>query len=158
MAEEIVLHTLRDCTKSKEAWLHILIPEIRGVFFQQDLRSWLRCNLYSHVSLHGTDISWSVLFASLLCESPKQHHTPMQRIEHQEIWPWPPLGWICLNVDGAVSTNSSMGSTAELLTIYVGLKVAWGNGFEYVQVQSDCLEAVKLLQDLNLVCSTLSLT
>ncbi|KAL4279982.1 hypothetical protein GQ457_03G006330 [Hibiscus cannabinus] len=46
---------------------------------------------------------------------------------------------------------------AELWVIYVGLKVAWDNEFEYVQVQSDCLEAVKLLMDPNRLCSSLFL-
>ncbi|KAL4352116.1 hypothetical protein GQ457_06G039600 [Hibiscus cannabinus] len=39
----------------------------------------------------------------------------------------------------------------------MGLKVAWDNEFEYVQVQSDCLEAVRLLQDHNLENNNLSL-
>ncbi|KAK9027848.1 hypothetical protein V6N11_067670 [Hibiscus sabdariffa] len=53
MAEETVLHTLHDCTESTTAWLHLLTPEMRGDFFQQDLHSWLRCNLCSHAILHG---------------------------------------------------------------------------------------------------------
>ncbi|KAK9043141.1 hypothetical protein V6N11_071490 [Hibiscus sabdariffa] len=129
VAEEIVLHTLRDCVESKVAWLYLLTSEMRGV------------------------------------------------------WSRPPFGWIFLNVDGAVSPSTSMGSAGglvrdtdgrwllgfnkflgttsplckELWAIYVGLQVAWDNGFEYVQVQSNCLEVVKLLLDPNRGCSSLSL-
>ncbi|KAL4368154.1 hypothetical protein GQ457_05G016830 [Hibiscus cannabinus] len=57
--------------------------------------------------------------------------------------------------------NKFLGMTsplfAELCVIYIGLKLAGDNGFEYVQVQSDCHEAVKLLQDHSMVCSCISL-
>ncbi|KAK8974649.1 hypothetical protein V6N11_045214 [Hibiscus sabdariffa] len=66
MADESVLHTLRDCVELKAAWMQLLAPGMREVFFQLDLHSWLRCNLSSHVALPGDDIPWRILFASLL--------------------------------------------------------------------------------------------
>ncbi|KAK9036869.1 hypothetical protein V6N11_021793 [Hibiscus sabdariffa] len=104
-------------------------------------------------------------------------------MEQSHVWSRPPLGWICLNVDGTVSPSTGMGSAsglfrdndgrwllgfgkllgvtspliAELWAIYVGLKIAWDNGFEYIQIQSDCLEADKLLLDPNRSRSSLSL-
>ncbi|KAK9005829.1 hypothetical protein V6N11_043249 [Hibiscus sabdariffa] len=35
----------------------------------------------------------------------------------------------------------------ELWAIYTGLQLAWDNGFQKVQIQSDCLEAVTTVQD-----------
>ncbi|KAK8596326.1 hypothetical protein V6N12_064823 [Hibiscus sabdariffa] len=36
---------------------------------------------------------------------------------------------------------------AELWGIFIGLQVAWSNGFEYIQVQSDNSQAIKLIND-----------
>ncbi|KAK9023907.1 hypothetical protein V6N11_004094 [Hibiscus sabdariffa] len=183
MAEETVLHTLRDCKESKAAWLLILPPDMHRVFFQQD-RSWLRGNLDSHVILPD-DICWSILFASLSWqlwknrndlvfnsmtspaeslvhkslvwvrydnESQKLVSAPVHRIEHAHVWVCPPFRWIYLNVDGALSPNTSMVLQVVCFEIK---KEAWDNGFEYVQVQSDSLEAVKLLQGHSLACSSI---
>ncbi|KAK9042587.1 hypothetical protein V6N11_017654 [Hibiscus sabdariffa] len=208
MADESILHTLRDCVESKEAWLQLFAPDMRRFFFQQDLHSWLRCNLCSHIALSGSDIPWRILFASLLWQlwknqndlvfnnstSPveslvqkslalaryfneplKQFSNLKHRMDQHHVWSRPPLGWICLNVDGDVSSSTCIGSAgeffrdndggwilgfgkllgvtspliAELWAIYIGLKIAWDNGFEYVQIQSDCLGVVKLLLDPN---------
>ncbi|KAL4360986.1 hypothetical protein GQ457_04G014920 [Hibiscus cannabinus] len=176
MADESVLHTLRDCVESKAAWMQLLAPRMREVFFQLDLHSWLRCNLSSHVALPGDDIPWRILFASLLWQLRKNKNDLIFNN-------LPPFGWICLNVDGAVSPSTCMGSVgglfrdtdgrwllgfnkllgvtspliAKLWAIYIGLKLAWDNGFEYVQVQSDCLEVVKLIRDPTEACNSLSL-
>ncbi|KAK9035664.1 hypothetical protein V6N11_077698 [Hibiscus sabdariffa] len=116
-------------------------------------------------------------------EHSMQVTTPVHCLAQKQVWSRPPFGWICLNVDGTVLPSTNMGSAGglvrdtdgrwllgfykfmgiisplcvELWAIYVGLRVAWDNGFEYVQVQSDCLEAVKLLLDHNRDCSSLSL-
>ncbi|KAE8686417.1 hypothetical protein F3Y22_tig00111064pilonHSYRG00028 [Hibiscus syriacus] len=86
---------------------------------------------------------------------------------------WSPLPprWICLNVDGAVCSNrcraaiggvfrdisgswiccfdryigTSDALQAELWAIYDGPKLAWHQGFEFVQVQSDCLRATSII-------------
>ncbi|KAK9043442.1 hypothetical protein V6N11_071786 [Hibiscus sabdariffa] len=174
MAEETVLHTLRDCTELTTAWLHLLTPEMREVFFCQDLHTWLRADAI---------IQKCLVWARYYTVPPIQFSVPVHRMERTDAWTRPPFGWICLNVDGAVLSSSCMGSAgglfrdtdrrwlsgfnkflgvtsplfAKLWAICIGLKVAWDNGFEYVQVQSDYLEAVRLLQDHNLVGNNLSL-
>ncbi|KAK8574824.1 hypothetical protein V6N12_062502 [Hibiscus sabdariffa] len=174
MAEETVLPTLHNCVESKEAWLHLLTPQMRGVFFEQDFHSCLRFNLCAHKSF---------VWARYYNKPRKQPSTSVHRVEQDHVWPRPPFGLICLNVDMAVSPNTGMGSAgglfrdndgrwlmgfnkflgitsplfAKLWVIYISIKVAWDNGFEYVQVQSDCLDTIKLLLDPNRVCSSLSL-
>ncbi|KAK9011516.1 hypothetical protein V6N11_044364 [Hibiscus sabdariffa] len=107
MAEETVLHTLRDCKESKEAWLHLIPHELRGVF---STRSPLLASIFGR-----TVMTWPLI---------------SRRI---------PPNLFCKKA------------------IYIGLKLAGDNGFEYVQVQSDCLDVVKLFQDHSMVCSCISL-
>ncbi|KAE8709144.1 hypothetical protein F3Y22_tig00110332pilonHSYRG00991 [Hibiscus syriacus] len=74
-------------------------------------------------------------------------------------------GWICLNVDGAVSNQSGLGTIAGVFrdyegswmldfnkkidvtrplqgAIYISLQVYWEKGFEVLSIQTDSLEAV----------------
>ncbi|KAK8703779.1 hypothetical protein V6N13_047425 [Hibiscus sabdariffa] len=83
--------------------------------------------------------------------------------------------WVCLNIDGSACLRSSYARdggvirdcngawlagfgrgigiadpfTVELWAIYDGLSLAWQLGFEFVQVQSDCLKAISELSDTN---------
>ncbi|KAE8704090.1 hypothetical protein F3Y22_tig00110461pilonHSYRG00088 [Hibiscus syriacus] len=85
----------------------------------------------------------------------------------------PPPGWVCLNSDGAVfgglkrssaggviracdgswilGYNRSTGYCSPLQTelwgMLIGLKLAWDHGFRCVLLQSDCLMAVRLIND-----------
>ncbi|KAK8511943.1 hypothetical protein V6N12_074632 [Hibiscus sabdariffa] len=178
MAEETVLHTLRDCTESTTAWLHLVTPEMREIWKNQNDLVFCNSTLPADSIVHIC-LVWARYYNVL----PRQFSVPVHRMERTDVWTRPPFGWICLNVDGAVSSTSSMASAgglfrdtdgrwllgfnkfmgvtsplfAELCAIYVGLKVAWDNWFEYVQVQSNWLEVVKLLQDHNLVGNSLSL-
>ncbi|GMI89906.1 hypothetical protein HRI_002659900 [Hibiscus trionum] len=88
-------------------------------------------------------------------------------------WTKPPSGFICVNVDGSIRAPSGLGLiggvfrddsgswllgfqqtmgiatafTTELWAIWTGLFLAWENGFEKVQVQSDCRTAVDMVMD-----------
>ncbi|KAK9030158.1 hypothetical protein V6N11_031589 [Hibiscus sabdariffa] len=59
----------------------------------------------------------------------------------QSCWQHPEPGWLCLNVDGSVSSSS------ELWAIYIGLQLAWSHGAEVLQIQSDSKQAIQLIQD-----------
>ncbi|KAL4333649.1 hypothetical protein GQ457_07G011020 [Hibiscus cannabinus] len=85
----------------------------------------------------------------------------------------PPVGWVCLHVDGAINTGSGLGSigglfrnsegswmsgygrsigfsdalSSELWAIHDGLALAWNNGFHNLQVRSDCSMAISLIMN-----------
>ncbi|KAE8734896.1 hypothetical protein F3Y22_tig00000656pilonHSYRG00010 [Hibiscus syriacus] len=86
--------------------------------------------------------------------------------------------WLCLNVDAAISSTTGIGSVggldhigvwihgfqkpigiistiqAELWAILIGLQCAQKEGFEMVQIQSDCAEVVDIVNNLNAIrCS-----
>ncbi|KAK9033942.1 hypothetical protein V6N11_050122 [Hibiscus sabdariffa] len=106
---------------------------------------------------------------------------PPRQVQHTKRigWSCPRSGWICINVDGDVYFNTSMGSIGGLTrdsnghwiigfcrftgvasafntvlwTINTRLQLAWDNGFQKVQIQSDCLEVVTTVQE-NVACSS----
>ncbi|KAL4283401.1 hypothetical protein GQ457_16G004170 [Hibiscus cannabinus] len=91
-------------------------------------------------------------------------------------WQPPPVGWVCLHVDGAVNIGSGLGSigglfrnsvgswisgygrnirfsdvlTSELWAIHDGLALAWNSGFRKLQVRSDCTMAISLIMNSDL--------
>ncbi|KAF2289565.1 hypothetical protein GH714_037168 [Hevea brasiliensis] len=97
-------------------------------------------------------------------------------------WHPPPEGWVKLNVDGSCLSNPgdasagcllrdassnwllgfsfNIGETsvlaAELIGISFGLQLAWLNGFRRVIVESDCLKAVKLINNEEDILSSFS--
>ncbi|KAK8593727.1 hypothetical protein V6N12_045802 [Hibiscus sabdariffa] len=99
--------------------------------------------------------------------------------------PWinPEPGWLCLNVDGAVSLNTgkvSIGGLlrdlvgnfifgfskfidctnslhAELWSLLVDLQLAWAYGVNFLQVQTDCKKVLQLLQDPHVDSCSISL-
>ncbi|KAE8732202.1 hypothetical protein F3Y22_tig00002237pilonHSYRG00793 [Hibiscus syriacus] len=115
---------------------------------------------------------------SRLCSTNDHHHAP-QPIS----WQAPDPGWICMNVDGAVNSTTKHGTIggvfrdhegrlllefnksigimqplqAELWAIYTGLHLSWENGFEFLLIQTDSLEATKLLNQTDVAFSSLSL-
>ncbi|KAK8506299.1 hypothetical protein V6N11_082372 [Hibiscus sabdariffa] len=98
---------------------------------------------------------------------------------------WTPLssGWVCLTIDGGVSLSSVKGRIrglirntegdwmvgsvksigfsnslqAELWVVFEGMKLAWEFGFKRLLVQSDCRQAVGLVNDASSDSSVLSL-
>ncbi|KAE8715696.1 hypothetical protein F3Y22_tig00110160pilonHSYRG00138 [Hibiscus syriacus] len=88
----------------------------------------------------------------------------------------PPDRWIRLNTDATIDTYTSLGSIggvfrssagdwiigfhksigittplqAKLWAIYIGLQLAWTHGFDLLQIQSNSLQAIKLLNEANL--------
>ncbi|KAL4278329.1 hypothetical protein GQ457_03G040370 [Hibiscus cannabinus] len=88
-------------------------------------------------------------------------------------WQPPPVGWVCLHVDGTVNTGSGLGSigglfrnydgswisgygrsigfsdalSSELWAIHDGLALAWSSGFHNLQVRSDCSMAISLIMN-----------
>ncbi|KAL4333710.1 hypothetical protein GQ457_07G034090 [Hibiscus cannabinus] len=102
----------------------------------------------------------------------EQHASPTASLRNVPcLWKRPESGCICLNVDGAVSSLTNMGSIggllwdhngwwisdfqkgigncmplqAELWAIFIGLQHAWDRGIKILQVQSDCKDAIQML-------------
>ncbi|KAE8688326.1 hypothetical protein F3Y22_tig00110988pilonHSYRG00375 [Hibiscus syriacus] len=65
--------------------------------------------------------------------------------------------WLCLNVDAAISSTTVSTIQVELWTILIGLQCAKKEGFEMVQIQSDCAEAVDMVNNPNASRNPLSL-
>ncbi|KAE8669528.1 hypothetical protein F3Y22_tig00112231pilonHSYRG00194 [Hibiscus syriacus] len=128
--------------------------------------------MFEYIPQNGdSTLSRSFTWARYYAES-KVHSTPNRTTPNQQdAWNTPEPGWICLNVDGVVSSTTKNGAIggvfsdnegswilgfnktlvilqplhAELWAIYVGLQVAWDHGFELLIIQSDSMEAVNLL-------------
>ncbi|KAK9029784.1 hypothetical protein V6N11_026886 [Hibiscus sabdariffa] len=133
---ETVLHTLRDCAEVRHLWSQVLPETVKRSFF---------ASFYGSASATLAPVPASLPASAAI---------------------WKPLeqGWICLNVDGAVSLQFGVGAIgglarnslgewlvgfsktlghsdalrAELWAIYDGLKLAWDCGFRRLLVQSDC--------------------
>ncbi|GMJ03912.1 hypothetical protein HRI_004060400 [Hibiscus trionum] len=101
----------------------------------------------------------------------KIHSSIQPRTRMVQGWGRPNSGWVALNVDAAVAATTSMGAIggtlrndsgqwllgfqravgacstlhAELWAIYNGLQLAWRQGYDMVQIQSDCTDAVRLI-------------
>ncbi|KAK8527670.1 hypothetical protein V6N12_054875 [Hibiscus sabdariffa] len=99
------------------------------------------------------------------------------------MWKRPDPGWICLNVDDIVSTESSNGAIrglfrdhfgswisgfqktigkcsplqAELWAIFTGLNYSWDQVFTLLQIQTDCKEVVTMLNAVHAAKSTFPL-
>ncbi|KAK8986527.1 hypothetical protein V6N11_010083 [Hibiscus sabdariffa] len=56
-------------------------------------------------------------------------------------WQLAPSGWVTLNVDDSFQPSFSM----ELCGILKGLRLTWANGFERIQCQTNCAEALNLV-------------
>ncbi|KAL4325878.1 hypothetical protein GQ457_11G009460 [Hibiscus cannabinus] len=72
----------------------------------------------------------------------------------QSCWCAPSLGWIKLNVDASVSTRDYRAGVGGVLrndrgpklwAIHDGLLHAWDSGYARVELESDCLEAVRII-------------
>ncbi|KAE8735031.1 putative Bifunctional inhibitor/lipid-transfer protein/seed storage 2S albumin superfamily protein [Hibiscus syriacus] len=111
--------------------------------------------------------TWGRYYAKRKVHSTSNRATPNQQVDWKSTEPV----WVCLNVDGAVSSttihgaiggvfrdnegsrilgfNKALGilqpTQAELWAIYVGLQIAWDHGFEFLVIQSDSMEIVNLL-------------
>ncbi|KAE8703862.1 hypothetical protein F3Y22_tig00110462pilonHSYRG00231 [Hibiscus syriacus] len=135
---------------------------------------WKRLNsfIFTGKSLDmSTLIHTSLQWARLYKIAPTQHFLPYSSIVENVQWSPSPDDWICLNSDATVSTITGVGSIggvfrdhsgshilsfaknigittvlqAELWGILEGLKIAKLRNFSRILVQSDNVEAIKLL-------------
>ncbi|KAK8521567.1 hypothetical protein V6N12_031461 [Hibiscus sabdariffa] len=115
-------------------------------------------------------ISWAMSYNNLY-HSARASDVSLQSSCQFLQWQSPPVGWVCLHVDGAINTGTGLGLigglfrnsvgswisgygrsigfsdalTSELWAIHDGLVLAWNNGFRKLQVRSDCTMAISLI-------------
>ncbi|KAK8971999.1 hypothetical protein V6N11_041935 [Hibiscus sabdariffa] len=71
---------------------------------------------------------------------------PMHGMSESVQWQPASSGFCTLNIDDVVALLSSFGTTGDrALGVYEGLRLAWAYGFERIQLQFDCAEAIKIL-------------
>ncbi|KAK8596635.1 hypothetical protein V6N12_065118 [Hibiscus sabdariffa] len=133
--DESTLHVLRDCKFARELW---------------NARNEYVFNSISQSSI----FVWNGLFwARFYTESFSQPLTrsPILRSYH---WLGPGLGWVCMNVDATVSTSQVL---VQLLVSFVITQGLGLQDFRKLLIQSDCAEAVKLINADNASNSLISL-
>ncbi|KAK9043379.1 hypothetical protein V6N11_071724 [Hibiscus sabdariffa] len=100
----------------------------------------------SEVLVHRA-ITWARYYSGCC---PTRNHLDVPICE-PVTWRRPDPGWICLNVDGAVSMGLSAGAIGGLYRDHSG---SWIVGFMTLQVQIDCKEVVTLFNALKVDRST----
>ncbi|KAE8733075.1 hypothetical protein F3Y22_tig00001644pilonHSYRG00563 [Hibiscus syriacus] len=147
-ASETALHVLRDCTRSRNLWMRTVPPSAAANFFIADLRPWIVQNINSQLSL-GVDEPLGPL--SLLRSYGKFGSKEMSSLRSLvDSRPGRVPARIALFKYGWLGGfMKSVGPTsvlqAELVSIYEGLQVAWSLGIPRLLIQSDCSQAIKLV-------------
>ncbi|KAL4281120.1 hypothetical protein GQ457_03G014560 [Hibiscus cannabinus] len=95
-----------------------------------------------------------IVWRPLLVEECKRAATAVNQVPNrhaaQERWMAPPHGWIKLNVDATVSfVGRCDAHFVELWVIHDGLIQAWDFGFLRIELESDCLEATRIINSLS---------
>ncbi|KAK8985639.1 hypothetical protein V6N11_068887 [Hibiscus sabdariffa] len=180
VADEIAHHVLRDCSAASTIWQHLVPVPLSPGFSETNLQLWKSCNdlvfngvKHSTNSILNRAITWACYYSGIDQQTSLTVQTPCDPI----LWKRPEPGWTCLNVDGAVSSVNGTGSIGgllrdhegtwlygfqkgigmcnslhvELWAIFTGLEFAWEHGIEILQVQSDCKEAVQMLNAIHAV-------
>ncbi|KAK9001005.1 hypothetical protein V6N11_082799 [Hibiscus sabdariffa] len=92
-------------------------------------------------------ISWARCYMESFLSSPTR--SPESRTSH---WIGPELGWGFQKAIGVLQPLQAV-----LWALLIGLRFTWDQGFVFVQIQSDCVEAVKLINIDNACISPISL-
>ncbi|KAE8723347.1 hypothetical protein F3Y22_tig00012493pilonHSYRG00039 [Hibiscus syriacus] len=155
-------------------------------FFHDDLEIWKRQNdkLFTSYSFAPPDVlrcahHWAKLYGLGSSSSPPTTRPTITSL----VWRKPKSGWLCLNSNGSIHLSTGIGADAqvirneegawiygfsknvvhssilqaELWGIYEGLLLADSLDVERLEIQTDCKQAVKLLDDPNAGNSPISL-
>ncbi|KAE8708200.1 hypothetical protein F3Y22_tig00110348pilonHSYRG00067 [Hibiscus syriacus] len=79
------------------------------------------------------------------------HVPPISPVALQQPSKWmrPNPGWLWLNVDATISSTTVSTIQAKIWAILIALQCAQKEGFEVVQIQSDCAEAIDMVNNPN---------
>ncbi|KAE8705213.1 hypothetical protein F3Y22_tig00110429pilonHSYRG00225 [Hibiscus syriacus] len=98
-------------------------------------------------------LTWACFYSeSRLCSTNDHHHAP-QPISWQAL----DSGWICMIVDGFVNSTTKQGTIGGVALGNLHWLTCLENGFEFLSIQTDSLEATKLLNQTDTAFSSLSL-
>ncbi|KAL4319829.1 hypothetical protein GQ457_18G007350 [Hibiscus cannabinus] len=169
-ADESVLHILRDCTKARETWSKIIPSSRLDNFFDYSLQHWLEANLCSKTEFGGNDSMWDICFATICWQLWKRRCSVLldrnyvdrgglldhclyladlykgsRRNIREDVslatplirWQAPQEGWIKINIDATVA--------GKLWAIHDALQRAWDRGLRKINLESDCLDVVRIL-------------
>ncbi|KAE8674092.1 hypothetical protein F3Y22_tig00111769pilonHSYRG00381 [Hibiscus syriacus] len=138
---------------------HVVPPSIGANCFNADLQQWILQNINSQQPLCDGEPSWSFFFIALIWQMWKQRNDYVfncaalhadSAIHRSHCWPLS-IGDVIRNSNGDWITGfaKNVGSTSilqtELWGIYEGLLVSWSLGIPRLLVQSDCSQAVNLV-------------
>ncbi|KAE8655872.1 hypothetical protein F3Y22_tig00117016pilonHSYRG00268 [Hibiscus syriacus] len=147
----------RSFTDDPSLWDCVITANRKAAFYSLNLEQWIISNIHQVTIDDTLDVPWNLLFSPLVWQQK------------------PPTGWFCLNTDGSVSTGPNFGSIGGafrdvdvnwiigfpkaigittplqigLWAIFHCLEVASHHGFELLLIQSDCADAMNLVNDSN---------
>ncbi|KAK8705692.1 hypothetical protein V6N13_049286 [Hibiscus sabdariffa] len=164
---EDVNHVLRECLLARAVWMKLVKPEWLDEFHSLPFRDWLVSNLKDSNSKRYLQELSVARSSSLLRMGPVvATQSAIAR------WQLLSLGWVRLNVNGAVSLTAgaaavegvirsdrgewlyrfarSLGKcsvfSAELWGIFLGMKHAWNRRYRKVKIESDSLDAIQCIK------------
>ncbi|MBA0730446.1 hypothetical protein Golax_022436, partial [Gossypium laxum] len=138
---EDIFHVLRDCPVAKEILTHVLPDKINGCFFAGDLLQWLKSNLQNPAKSVVDEIS---LCTDGEVQIPFGNATAKRVIRNR-------------NEEWIMRYNRHLGNCsildAELWGILDRLTLIHDRQYAGMMIQTDNLEAVKIIQDSSLTSS-----
>ncbi|KAE8708458.1 hypothetical protein F3Y22_tig00110339pilonHSYRG00084 [Hibiscus syriacus] len=128
--EESTIHILRDCTEAPAVWHNLLPTALHPSFYLLPL---LECfgrpemTVFNEVAtspigILNKGITWGRYYYG--CSMTSSLLSTGHQVSH---WPGPEPGWICLNVDAAVSSTTSFDIIGGLFRDQTG---SWLSGFQ----------------------------
>ncbi|GMJ14454.1 hypothetical protein HRI_005114600 [Hibiscus trionum] len=96
-------------------------------------------------SILHRSITWACYYAEASCFSRSLNTKMLRKLTGAQGRIKPPSGFVCVSVDGSIRVPSVF--KTEIWAIWTGLCLTWENGFERVQIQSDCCTVVDMVMD-----------
>ncbi|KAF7802938.1 ribonuclease H [Senna tora] len=163
---EIVLHTIRDCSRVSPLWKQLIKDRYKVAFFNSDLHEWVSINLRDEMGMER-DFKWSSKFAITCWLLWRQRNEwvlnkqalasslgPLIEIQVKELWEAKLLHGTKTDKLHTKMQRKGNAQLAEIWGIYFGLKTAWEKGFKKVVIELYSIKALRLIQGLEESCLT----
>ncbi|KAL4340929.1 hypothetical protein GQ457_08G016820 [Hibiscus cannabinus] len=169
--DEDVLHVLRGYQRPRSVWLSLLPPSVFPMFLSLTLKEWVLANINPHGSSSCGDPKWPIRFVvlcwllwkrrcGLILDAAADFTEGMKSVgvSHDlgtvvaPKWTCPRPEWVKINADGVtlememrLRGRSFTVLMAELWAFHDALSMAWSRGFRRVVLETDNLEASKIV-------------